>query len=466
MKSGRPVKMVYDRGEDMIATTKRHPFRVRHRTGLRRDGTITALDVDILVDAGAYTTLTPVVLSRGALHCGGPYRCENVRVVGRAMMTNTPPNGAFRGFGAPQTLFAIEAHMERIAEALGMDSVALREHNALRPGDTTITGGTIGPDGSALEVLREAVQRSDYHAKRAALRGTNRGIGLALFFHGAGFTGDGERKLASRAAIETTVTGVRILAGTVEIGQGSHTTHAQIVAETLGLPFDRIAVEHPDTDNVPNSGPTVASRTCMVVGRILQRCATELRARLDGMDPAEHFRLHGPLHIEQEYEAPLGLQFDEINYVGDAYGTYAWACDIAEVEIDRDTFEVRPIHFTAVQEIGRAINPVMVRGQIEGGTAQGLGYALLEDVIMRDGAMANNSMTNYIVPTTLDTPTMDIVVMEVPYRHGPMGAKGLGELPIDGPAPAVINAIRHLGIDLRALPATPERIMEAVCSSA
>ncbi|MEO5509028.1 MAG: xanthine dehydrogenase family protein molybdopterin-binding subunit [Longimicrobiales bacterium] len=465
LKSGRPVKMIYDRGEDMLATTKRHPFRVRHRTGVSRDGTIVALDVDILVDGGAYTTLTPVVLSRGALHCGGPYRCDNVRVQGRAMMTNTPPNGAFRGFGAPQTLFAIEAHMERIADALGMDSVALREHNALRPGDTTITGGTIGPDGSALEVLREAVTRSDYHAKRAQWRGTNRGIGLALFFHGAGFTGDGERKLASRAAIETTATGVRILAGTVEIGQGSHTTHAQIVAETLGLPFDRIAVEHPDTDNVPNSGPTVASRTCMVVGRILQRCSTDLLERLSGMDPADHFKQHGPTRVEQEYEAPLGLHFDEVNYVGDAYGTYAWACDIAEVEIDRDTFEVRPVHFTAVQEIGRAINPVMVRGQIEGGTAQGLGYALLEDVIMRDGGMANNSMTNYIVPTTLDTPTMDVVIMERPYRHGPMGAKGLGELPIDGPAPAVINAIRHLGIELNELPATPERIMEAVCSS-
>jgi CO/xanthine dehydrogenase Mo-binding subunit len=463
LKARRPVKMVYDRVEDMVATTKRHPFRVRHRTGVRRDGTITAMDVDILVDGGAYTTLTPVVLSRGALHCAGPYRCDNVRVVGRAVVTNTPPNGAFRGFGAPQTLFAIEAHMERVAEALGMDSVALREHNALRPGDATITGGRVGEDGSALQVLREAVTRTDYHAKREAYRGTGRGIGLALFFHGAGFTGDGERKLASRAALETSAAGVRILAGTVDIGQGAHTTHAQIVADALGIPYERVAVVHPDTDDVPDSGPTVASRTCMVVGGILQRCATELRARLDGMDPAEHFRTHGPLRVERAYEAPPDLHFDEVRYVGDAYGTYAWACDVVEVELDPDTYEVRPLHFTAVQEIGCAINPVIVQGQIEGGTAQGLGYALLEDVVMRDGAMANASLTDYIVPTTLDTPTMDVVILESPYAHGPMGAKGIGELPIDGPAPAVINALRHLGVDIRTLPATPERIMEAVC---
>lgn len=465
LASGRPVKMVYDRVEDMQATTKRHPFRVRHRTGVQRDGRIVAMDIDILCDAGAYTTLTPVVLSRGALHAGGPYRCDNVRVAGRAVMTNTPPNGAFRGFGAPQTLFAIEVHIERIAEALGMCGVELRERNALRPGDATITGGRVGPDGSALDVLHEAVRRSRYRERREELRGTGRGIGLALFFHGAGFTGDGERKLASRAAVETTPDGVRILAGTVDIGQGAHTTHAQIVADTLGLPFGRVAVEHPDTDNVPNSGPTVASRTCMVVGGILLRCAQDMRDRLDGRDPAEHHRTHGPLRIEHEYEAPAGLHFDEVNYVGDAYGTYAWACDIAEVELDQDTYEVRPVHFTAVQEIGRAINPVVVAGQIEGGTAQGLGFALLEEVIMRDGVMANASLTDYIVPTTLDTPPMDVVILERPYEHGPLGAKGVGELPIDGPGPAVINAIRHLGIDIRALPATPERIMEAVCGS-
>ena len=281
LKSGRPVKMVYDRVEDMWATTKRHPFQMRYRTGVMRDGRIVAAEVELLVDGGAYTTLTPVVLSRGLLHAVGPYRCENVRVFGKAVMTNTPPNGAFRGFGAPQSLFAAEVHMERVADALGMDSVELREMNALRPGDATITGGKIGPDGSALQVLQEALRRSDYKRKREAYRGTDRGIGLALYFHGSGFTGEGEAKLASVASLEATAEGVRILSGTVEIGQGTRTIHAQIVAETLGIPFENVSVAEPDTAVVPDSGPTVASRTTMVVGGILQRCAARMLDLLD-----------------------------------------------------------------------------------------------------------------------------------------------------------------------------------------
>jgi CO/xanthine dehydrogenase Mo-binding subunit len=465
LKADRPVKLIYDRVEDMLATTKRHPFRVRHRTGVTRDGRLAAVDIDVLADGGAYCTLTPVVLSRGVLHAVGPYRCHNVRVVGRAVMTNTPPNGAFRGFGAPQTQFAAEVHMERVAEAIGMDPVELRERNALRPGDRTLTGGRIGPDGSALEVLRECVRRSQFHAKRRACRGTNRGIGLALFFHGSGFTGEGETKLASRAALELTPTGVRILAGTVDIGQGTRTIHAQIVADTLGISFDRVEVADPDTAIVPDSGPTVASRTCMVVGDILRRCAEELRDRIAGASLEEYYRRHGHVVITRQYEPPPGLRFDEQTYEGDAYGTYAWACDVAEVELDPDSYEVRPLRVTTVQEIGKAINPVLAVGQIEGGTAQGIGFALLEEVVMRDGAMANAQLTNYMVPTTLDTPALDVVILENPYAHGPFGAKGVGELPIDGPAPAIVNALRHLGIDVRALPATPERIMEAVCAS-
>ena len=430
LKARRPVKMIYDRTEDMLATTKRHPFRVRHRTGVKRDGTLTAQEIDILVDGGAYVTLTPVVLSRGVLHSAGPYRCANVRVQGRAVMTNTPPNGAFRGFGAPQTQFAAEVHMDRIAEAIGMDPVALREHNALRPGDATITGGRIGPDGSALEVLREAVRRSDYHAKREAWRGTDKGIGLALYFHGSGFTGDGEKKLASEAAVELAADGIRVLAGTCEIGQGTRTIHAQIVAEALGVPLEQVRVVDPDTAIVPDSGPTVASRTCMVVGGILERCARELRERIGELSTADYYAQHGGLVVRKAYEAPAGLHFDEVTYRGDAYGTYAWACDVAEIELDRDTYQVRPLRLTAVAEIGKAIHPLLAAGQIEGGTAQGVGYGLIEEVVMRDGAMANASLTNYLIPTTLDTPQIDVTILEQAYRHGPFGAKGVGELPM------------------------------------
>ncbi|MDQ6886844.1 MAG: xanthine dehydrogenase family protein molybdopterin-binding subunit [Gemmatimonadota bacterium] len=463
LKARHPVKMVYDRVEDMLATTKRHPSIVRHRTGVTRDGRLTAMDIEIIMDGGAYVTLSPVVLSRGAIHAAGPYRCDHVRIVGRAVMTNTPPNGAFRGFGAPQTQFATEVHMDRIAEALGMDPVLLRERNALTPGDHTATGQLMHEDCSALEVLREAVRRTDFHEKRRAYQGTNRGIGLALFYHGSGFTGSGEVALASKAALELTATGVRILVGSTEIGQGTRTMHAQIVADTLGIPYESVEAARPDTGAVPDSGPTVASRTCMVVGRILQRCAEAMRQQLGDLSPAEYHAQRGPLLISREYEKPEDVTWDDASYRGDAYATYGWGCDVAEVEMDPDSYEIRPIAITAVQEIGRAIHPGLVAGQIEGGTAQGIGYALLERVVMRDGGMANAQLTNYIIPTTLDTPPMDVVILERPSRHGPFGAKGIGEMPIDGPAPALINAIRSIGLDVRSIPATPEMIMELSC---
>lgn len=461
LKSGRPVKMVYDRLEDMVATTKRHPSIVRHRTGVKRDGRLTAMEIDVLMDGGAYVTLSPVVLSRGTLHASGPYRCDNVRVSGLAVMTNTPPNGAFRGFGAPQTQFAAEVHMDRVAEALGMDPVSLREVNALRPGDTTATGQKMDRGCTALEVLREAVRRTGFRRKRRALHGTNRGIGLSLFWHGSGFTGSGEVRLASKASLELTERGVRILAASTEIGQGTRTMLAQIVADTLGLPYERVEVADPDTSRVPDSGPTVASRTCMVVGKILQNCALEMKRRLKGLSPREYLGRYGPLGITRQYEKPPEINWDESNYRGDAYGVFAYGCDVAEVELDCDTYEVRPVHVTAVVEIGKAIHPILAAGQVEGGTAQGIGYALLEEVHLRDGRMANGQLTNYLIPTTLDTPPIDTVILERSYEHGPFGAKGVGELPIDGAAPALVNAIRHLGIDIRSIPATPERIMDA-----
>jgi CO/xanthine dehydrogenase Mo-binding subunit len=472
-KSGRPVKLIYDRVEDMVATTKRHPAIIRHKTGVTRGGRLTAIDIDAVFDGGAYATLSAVVLSRGVIHASGPYRCDHIRIRGRAAMTNTPPNGAFRGFGAPQTQFAAEVHIDRIAAQLGLDPVRVRAINALRPGDTTATGQRLGKDCSALQVLREAVRRTDFKRRRRALaaanrpakaghyRNTQRGLGLSLFFHGSGFTGGGEVKLASKASLALTERGARILVASTEIGQGTRTMHAQSVADTLGVPYDCIDVNAADTAVVPDSGPTVALRTCMVVGRILQRCAEEMKVRLGPLTPRQYLRKHGPLVITKEYERPAEMAWDDDSYQGDAYGSYGWGCDVVELEVDADTWQVRPISFFTVHEIGKAIHPMLATGQIEGGSAQGLGYALLEEVVMRDGRMANASLTNYIIPTTLDSPEMTVAMLENPYKHGPYGAKGVGEMPIDGPAPAVINALRHAGFDVRAIPATPEKLMAA-----
>ena len=353
IKSGRPVKLVYDRVEDMLATTKRHPSIVRHRTGVTRDGRLTAIDIDAVFDGGAYATLSAVVLSRGLIHASGPYRCDHVRIRGRATMTNTPPNGAFRGFGAPQTQFAAEVHMDRIAEALGLDPVRVREKNALRPGDTTATGQRLGQDCSALAVLREAVRRTNFKKRRRALEGTGRGIGLSLFFHGSGFTGAGEVKLASRASLELTERGARILVGSTEIGQGTRTMLAQIVADTLGVPYDAVDVHDADTGAVPDSGPTVASRTCLVVGRLLQRAAEQMRARLNGSTHKAFLKAFGPLIVTTQYEKPDGVSWDDAHYRGDAYESYGWACDVAEVEIDPVTSQARAVAFSTVHEIGK-----------------------------------------------------------------------------------------------------------------
>ncbi len=456
LKSGRPVKMIYDRLEDMVATTKRHPSIVRHRTAVTSDGLLTAMEIDVLLDGGAYATLSPVVLSRGCIHAAGPYRCDHIAIHGRAVFTNTPPNGAFRGFGAPQTEFAIEVHMDRIAEALGLDPVELRRRNALRPGDTTATGQILKEDSSAHSVLEEAVRRTGFSRKRVEWRGTARGIGLALFYHGAGFTGSGERTLRSRARLVLTPNGVRIAVGSTEIGQGTRTMHAQIVADALGIPYESVEVAQPDTAVVADSGPTVASRTCMVVGKILEECAEELKATLNGEPLTEAYARLGPIPVERMYEPPAWIQWDETSYCGDAYATYGWGCDVVELEVDPVTAEVKLLQVTAVQEFGRPIHPALAQGQVEGGTVQGLGYALLEHVVMSDGRMANGQLTNYIIPTTLDTPPLDIVMLENPYPGGPFGAKGVGELPMDGPAPAVVNALRSMGYDARCIPVTPE----------
>ena len=480
-KSGRPVKVVYDRAEDMVATTKRHPSRTRHRTALSRDGKLVAMDIDFVVDGGAYCTLSPVVLSRGTIHAAGPYFCPNVRLRGRAVATNAPPHGAFRGFGAPQSLFALERHMDRVAAAAGLAPDELRRRNFIRPGQTSAVGQTIRDAIDMGALMDRAMELSGYHAKRERFAAVNpslrvrKGIGLAAFMHGAGFTGSGEEHLASVVAVEAGADGrVRILSSNTEIGQGTNTIFTQIAAEALQIPPDLIEVAQPDTSRVPNSGPTVASRTCMVVGKLVENAALAVRKDLEraGLVPAGHstdaFRQacarhhaeRGVLRATAQYSPPPGLKWNDEMYQGDAYGTYAWAVYVAEVSVDMATFETRVDDFVAVQEVGRVINPVLAAGQIEGGVAQAIGWALYERVVWREGRMANGEMTNYIMPTTMDLPPIHVFFEEHPYAHGPGGAKGIGELPMDGPAPAIFNAVAHAtGADPRSLPLTPEALM-------
>jgi CO/xanthine dehydrogenase Mo-binding subunit len=271
-KSGKPVKIIYDRAEDMVATTKRHPSRTRHKTAVTKDGKLLAVEIDFVIDGGAYCTLSPVVLSRGTIHAAGPYVCPNVRIHSRAVATNVPPHGAFRGFGAPQSIFALERHMDKVARTVGLTPEEFCRRNFIHEGETTATSQIIRERVDMDHLLTRALQLSNYHAKRERFardnRGSNgrfakkRGIGFATFMHGAGFTGSGEVYLQSIVSAEATVEGkVRILAASTEIGQGTNTIFSQIASEALGLSFESIEIVQPDTGRVPNSGPTVASRT-------------------------------------------------------------------------------------------------------------------------------------------------------------------------------------------------------------
>lgn len=480
LKARRPVKMIYDRGEDMAATTKRHPAWIRHRTGVSRDGRLLAQDIEVVMDGGAYVTLSPVVLSRGIIHAAGPYQCDNVRIDGRAMFTNAVPFGAFRGFGAPQTHFANERHMDVIAGRLGMDPVELRRINLIREGQTTATGQVIRDGADRLGLLERALELSDFRAKQrehtafnAAHPTARRGIGLATFHHGAGFTGSGEVHLRSRMRVAGLPDGrVEVLSANIEMGQGTLTLFTQIAADALGLRPEDVVIAEPDTSRVPNSGPTVASRTAMVVGKLLERACVDLKARV-GLDKraagaavkqgiAKWHRAHpgAALVGEAVYQPPPGIEWDDASYRGDAYGTFAWATYVAEVEVDLRTCITRVLDFVAVQDVGKVLNETLARGQIQGGVVQGLGWALMEECAWRDGAMVNNQLTNYIIPTSDDVPPIRVAFMETPYPFGPQGAKGLGELPLDGAAPAVANAVAAAtGAAPTSIPITPERLL-------
>jgi CO/xanthine dehydrogenase Mo-binding subunit len=483
-KSGKPVKMIYGRAEDMAATTKRHPARTTHRTAVSRDGRLLAMDIDFTIDGGAYCTLSPVVLSRGTIHAAGPYACPNVRVRGRAVATNVPPHGAFRGFGAPQSIFALERHMDRVAAAIGLPADEFRRRNFIRPGDTLAVGQTINEPVDLPALLDRALSTSGYHGKRKRFVRENagsavkKGIGLAAFMHGAGFTGSGEVHLQSVVAVEGTAEGwVRVLAASTEIGQGTNTIFSQIASEALGLDFESIEIVQPDTGRVPNSGPTVASRTSMVVGKLVESAVLGLKQTLLGSGLlaseyndadfrkacAEYIAKFGSLKTSSTYQPPPNVHWDDEKYQGDAYGAYAWAVYVAEVSFDELTYEARVEDFVALQEVGRVLNPVLAAGQIEGGVAQAIGFTLFENVVWKDGRMANNQMTNYIIPTPVDIPPIRVFFEETPYAYGPGGAKGIGELPMDGAAPAILNAIENAtGISFNRIPLMPEAMMEEV----
>jgi CO/xanthine dehydrogenase Mo-binding subunit len=477
LKCRKPVRMIYDRHEDISATTKRHPAVVRYRSGMTDGGELVAQEIEVIMDGGAYATLTAVVLSRGVLHAGGPYRCPNVRITGRAMATNTPPNGAFRGFGAPQTEFAAEMQVNRIAEALDVSPLDLRRRWVYREGDVTPTGQVLRESVGGIDVLEAAAEASAFdrtHAQTRAMRDGRTdgarvatGIGLALAWHGAGFTGSGEVRLASVASLELTDDRrIRILTASTEMGQGTKTIFPQIVADALGVEYGEVEIAPQDTSIVPDSGPTVASRTAMVVGGLLIKAAARMRTRVEeatGRPFADSYREAGPMRIDEQFVPYPGEPFDDKTYRGDAYPAFGWAACVAKVDVDLDTGEVTVRDCVSADDIGTVIHPVMAEGQVEGGTLQAIGYATIEEMKLVDGRYLNDRLATYLIPTSLDAPRIRAILVEKPFSAVPHGAKGVGELPMDVGAPAVVAAIHDAtGVWIHDLPATPERILAAM----
>lgn len=517
-KTGRPVKLIYTREEDMISMSKRHPGRIRYRTAVSKDGRLLAMDIDYILDAGAYATLSPVVLWRGAVHACGPYKLEGVRVRARAAATNKAPNGAFRGFGSPQILFAVESQVDAAAAELGLDPVEFRLKNFIEKGDETPGGQTLRDSVGLREAMETAVEKSSWGEKRRSFSSDStknprfrRGIGCSAVLYGVGLGAGGEHLARTGAYVQVEPDGSALFAvGTTEMGQGMTTVLGQIVAEELGLDISKISMMPTDTSRVPDSGPTVASRSTTMSGNALRNACSPVRRTI--LEYAAK-KLHippGSVSIANGRAAALNHSADDASKntataekahggtgksfpiteiisdafaarevlsghgwyrvphlewrrkdgLGEAYITYAFAANIAEVEVDTLTGEVRLERLTAAHDVGKAINPREVRGQIEGGSLQGAGYALLEQIVTENGTVMNSNFSTYIIPTAMDAPAFEPLIVEAPFPGGPFGAKGFGEQPLMGVAPAVTAAIFHaVGARVAEIPATPERVL-------
>jgi CO/xanthine dehydrogenase Mo-binding subunit len=452
MKLGRPVRIVLDRQEDIQTTCKRHPSRILFRTALDAAGGILGMEIDTRLNAGAYETCSAVVLQRAIFHATGVYDIPNVRIHGRAVATNMVPSDAMRGFGAPQALFAIEMHMDHLAKKLGADPLDFKRRHFLSKGSVTVTNGKIYDEVLLESMLEKILARSGYREKCSASP-SGHGIGISLINHGCAFTGSGERDLIKgKVGLRKNPDGnVRILAAGVDIGQGLSTTFRKVVAGVLDIPLSRVLYDNADTDLVPDSGPTCASRSIQVVGYLLQEAAKKLK---------EHWRQGQEQEAWEEYSHPPHLAWDPERLQGDAYPTWGWGINVVEVKVDPITFEVVTEKVWAIYDVGYPVDSLIVEGQAHGGMSQALGYAGLENLEQRDGVFLQGTMADYMIPTSMDFPPVDVELVENPYPFGPFGAKGAGELVFNGGAPAFALAVQQaVKATVRDIPITPEWIM-------
>lgn len=453
-KIRKPIKIVFDREEDTQFSVKRHPSKCVYKSAIK-DGKVIGVQGHIYYNCGAYLASSYVVLQRGVFHANGVYTFPNTYLKGEGIGTNTFPTCAFRGFGAPQTLFAIETHMDHIARHLGVDPLEFKMKHVCKKGDETTTNGHIIEEVKLPEMIDVLTKESDYWRKaKEYTPGCGKGIGVAMYNHGGAFTGNGEQAIIkAHSLLVKKGDKVTILVGSTEMGQGFKTSLRKICASTLGISIDDVDYPDPDTSKVVDSGPTAASRSTMIVGRLVERAALQMKERWD----------EGDFSVEVEYEHPEGYPWDQATFRGDAYLGYGWGAAIVEVEVDKLTNEVKTVGIWSSHEIGKAIDELIVHGQINGGIIQSLGYGSMEKLENRKGFFRQKSMSDYVIPTSMDFPKQFYHIQENPYPWGPYGAKGMGELVFNGASAAFVDAVeRALNTRFNSIPIPPEDIEEAL----
>ncbi len=472
------------------------------KVGTDAKGKIVAADIEYYVDSGAYSTLTPIVLWRGTVHALGPYECDDILIKSSGVATNKVPCGAYRGFGSPQTIFAGESMIDEIAFELGIDPIEIRRLNGYRVGSSTATAQIIDQSCGLMDTIEQAAKRCEWNKKWENPSGKTgnikKGIGISSVYYGVGLGAGGKHldRVGSSMTILKDGT-IQCAVGNVEMGQGARTVLAQIAADALGASYDMVNVVETDTKMVPDSGPTVASRTTFMSGNSLILAAKELRPKLfhvakDMLGAKEDKEIEivdGWAYLKSDENKKVAFKelaqkiyayrlmpsafgwfiapdssYDQETGQGNAYFVYSYCTNIAEVEVDTETGEYKVTRITSAHDMGKAINPQQVEGQIEGGTLQGLGYATMEEIKhTSDGKMINDAFATYILPTTEDTPILDPIIVEHPYDKGPYGAKGFGEVPLMGIAPAIANAIFNAtGKRIRDIPIKPEKLVDYI----
>jgi CO/xanthine dehydrogenase Mo-binding subunit len=459
----KSVMLVYDRSEDMVVTTKRHPAKLKYRTSIDKEGNILSMCVDIYLDGGANEGLSSVVLQRALLNSAGVYKIPHFHAKGFVLKTNTVPNGAFRGFGAPQSFAGIESHIGHLSKLVNIDPLEFKRKYLVKQGDPTITKGKFRDAILMEEMIKDLLNTTQYKKKKEDFQRFNqqnlrykKGIGTSLFLHGCGFTGSGERDhiKATVKLVKTKDDLVALKISNSDMGQGILTTLCKIVAKELDVPYENVSFPNPDTKEVPDSGPTVASRTTMIVGKLLERAAKKLK---DQWQPgAEQEVVEHYVHREM-------IPWDEKTFTGDAYPAYSWGVNFVEVKVDTLTGNVTLEKVYGNYEVGKVIDERVMKGQIDGGLAQGLAYGYLEKMTSKQGKIQQKSITDYGPPTSMDVVPIESKVFDNPYADGPYGAKGAGELTLIGGAPAVQAAIEDaLQTSFQQIPITPEVIIESL----